>query len=88
MVVEIISEYSFFEKRMRLYNCFREKGFYARMHAYEYIIGDYKKFKALILIEPYYSRVFIKMLDKDQEAIKTIVECIRIGDPYIKIILT
>ncbi len=84
----IFSQYYFFEKRIELYNCFKSKGFYVRMHAYEYIIGDYKTFKAIVFIEPFYSRTYIKVLDKkDKEALKTIIDCIRSGDPQNKIIL-
>ncbi|MCD6563043.1 MAG: hypothetical protein J7K23_03875 [Thermoproteales archaeon] len=87
MVIDIFSSYFLFERRINLHRCLKENGFYVRMHAYEYIVGDYKRFKAIIFIEPYYSRVFIKILDeKDQEAIKTIIQCIRVEDPGIEII--
>lgn len=84
---DIFSKYQLFNERVKLYNDLKDRGFYVRMHAYEYIIGDYKKFKALILIEPFRNIVYVKVLDKnDEEAIKTIIQSIKSGDSQIRIV--
>ncbi|OYT25438.1 MAG: hypothetical protein B6U95_09335 [Thermofilum sp. ex4484_82] len=78
------SPFSRYGIRLELLHKLKEKGFYVRMHAYEYIIGDYKRFHAIVFLEPEKNYAFIKVLG-EKEVIKEIEELIVKLDPNIHI---
>ncbi len=63
----------------------RELGLYVRLHAYEYIVGDYSKFIAIIMLEPFIEKVIIKIINYDENLLNKIISLIRNIDPKIKI---
>lgn len=70
--------------RLRLLYRLKKEGFYVRMHAYEYLVGDEEGFLALIFLEPWTSRCFILPL-RYSEKINAILKLIEKLDPSIKI---
>ncbi len=80
------SPLSLYEKRLELLWELKKRGFYVRMHAYEYLIGDGDKFKALIFLEPELERAILKILDDSVvETRKAIEEVLFNIDPGIRV---
>ncbi len=77
------SPLSFYAKRLELLWKLREYGFYVRMHAYEYLVGDGDRFHALILLEPGLKRALVKTLG-EEEIVKVIEKIIAGIDPNIR----
>ncbi|MCD6403096.1 MAG: hypothetical protein J7K98_02080 [Candidatus Aenigmarchaeota archaeon] len=48
-----------YEKRYAFLQLLKEKGFYVRMHAYEYLLGKDGKIVGVLLLEPANNRVEI-----------------------------
>ncbi|MDK2463875.1 MAG: hypothetical protein QI223_03750 [Candidatus Korarchaeota archaeon] len=72
-------------ERLRLLRELRERGFYVRMHAYEYLVGDNRGFLSIILLEPREGEATILRLRR--MAVNQIVEAITSVDPGIRIVV-
>lgn len=70
--------------RLKLLYRLRREGFYVRMHAYEYLIGDNKGFLALIFLEPWANRCLILPLRSDKK-IAMVLKLIKKLDPAIRV---
>ena len=80
------SPFSLYAKRLELLWRLKKHGFYVRMHAYEYLIGDGDKFQALILLEPELKRAILKILNNSAGNVKNIIEEILLDiDPRIRV---
>ncbi|RLE70780.1 MAG: hypothetical protein DRJ43_01275 [Thermoprotei archaeon] len=67
--------------RLELLMKLRERGFYVRMHAFEYLIGDGNKFIAILLVDP---RGRIEMLELSSEAVG-VVQLIKTLLPEVEV---
>ena len=74
-------------ERLRLLRELRERGFYVRMHAYEYLVGDDRGFLSIIFLEPLERRATILRLRRNAEAVDRIVRAITGVDPGIRIVV-
>ncbi len=72
-------------ERLRLLRELRERGFYVRMHAYEYLVGDDRGFLSIILLEPHKGEATILRLRR--KAVNQIVEAVTSVDPGIRIVV-
>jgi len=80
------SSLSLYEKRLKLLWELKKRGFYVRMHAYEYLIGDGDRFKVLLFLEPELERAILKILDNSvARTRKTIEEVLFSIDPRIRV---
>jgi len=70
--------------RWKLAKALREKGFYVRMHAYEYLVGDGRKLLAIVLLEPRLNKAYLYALD---ENIERIADTIKSIEPSVKIMI-
>ena len=70
--------------RLKLLYRLKREGFYVRMHAYEYLVGDNKGFLALIFLEPWANRCLILPLRCDKK-MTMILKLIKKLDPAIKV---
>lgn len=73
------------ENRIYLASKIRELGLYVRLHAYEYIIGDYSKFIAIIMLEPFMRKAVIRVIHHEEELLNSIVSLILNMDPSVKV---
>jgi len=80
------SKFIMFSNRLKLLYKLKEKNFYVRMHAYEYIVGTGDKMVAIILLEPNKNSVDILKLKRSKGwEIKEIISTIKSLDPCVKI---
>ena len=80
------SKFALQENRLRLLRQLKKHGYFVRMHAYEYIVGDGEKFIAIILLEPYFNRAAILWLSRQNTRDKNkVLEIRRKIDENIKI---
>ncbi len=73
------------EGRLSLLQELRRRGFYVRMHAYEYLVGDEREFLCIILLEPHQGEATVVRLRR--RAVNRIVEAIKSVDPGIHIVV-
>lgn len=73
------------EGRLSLLQELKRRGFYVRMHAYEYLVGDEREFLYIILLEPHEGKATIIRLRR--RAMNRIVEAIKNVDPGIRIVV-
>ena len=73
------------EGRLSLLQELRRRGFYVRMHAYEYLVGDEREFLCIILLEPQTGGATVLQLRR--RAANRITEAIKSVDPGIRIII-
>ncbi len=71
-----------YRNRLALMMRLKEKGFYVRMHAYEYIVARGGSFRAIILLEPWRGKVYIVKLGS---GVKEIVNIVREFDPSLDV---
>jgi len=71
-----------YRNRLALMMRLKEKGFYVRMHAYEYIVARGGSFRAIILLEPWRGKVYIVKLGS---GVKEIVDIVREFDPSLDV---
>jgi len=48
----VYSPFLLYENRLKLLRLLRERGYYVRMHAYEYLVGNGKELVAIVILEP------------------------------------
>ncbi|RLE84441.1 MAG: hypothetical protein DRJ41_03110 [Thermoprotei archaeon] len=72
------------EERLRLAYNIRKHGFYVRLHAYEYIVGDRTRFVAIVLLEPFLGRAMVKIINNG-ENLNKIISSIKSIDSKINI---
>ena len=76
-----------YDLRLELLRKIKKEGYYVRMHAYEYLIGDNKRFLCILFIEPILNRVEIFVVNKEFQHIKRIKKIIREVCPTVMIFL-
>jgi len=68
--------------RLRLLYLLKDSGFYVRMHAYEYVIGDGKRFIAIVLLEPSRRSATVIRLG---ENVEQVINVLRKVDPELSV---
>ena len=79
---------SLLRTRLALLEALRGRGFYVRMHAYEYLIGDGAKLVALLLLEPWVSKgELIRLRGASEAVVKEIVSSVKEVDPGLRLVV-
>lgn len=73
--------------KLRFSRLLKGRGFYVRMHAYEFLVGNYRNFVALVLVEPYKNRVLVRKLEGTEEEISHIISAILDVEPLARVML-
>lgn len=73
------------EGRLSLLQELRRRGFYVRMHAYEYLVADRTGFLAILLLEPSAGSATVVDLRGSKGEISAIVDSVLAVDPQISI---
>ncbi|MCS7138684.1 MAG: hypothetical protein NZ873_01335 [Crenarchaeota archaeon] len=83
------SPFMFPENRLKLARLIRGKGFYVRMHGYEYLVSHDGRFLCLIFLQPNNRIIMIKVfkwIEDSHNQVKEIVELIRSIDSVSELV--
>ena len=89
-MVNNFSPFKLLSKRLQLLRTLRERGYYVRLHAYEYLIGYENHFLAILFIEPnkrIAEFVICPPYKISKNLIRDLIKLVKEIDPYIKILI-